>query len=59
MTTNHYALLSSRSPSDTESEPVAEYQEWPFQGFLKRVTIGNQMSYNLEFLLSHIPEYCT
>lgn len=55
---HHYAPPSSRSPSDTEeSAPVAEYQEWPFQGFLKRVTIGNQMTYNLEFSLSHIPEH--
>ncbi|KAH7342186.1 hypothetical protein BKA65DRAFT_478089 [Rhexocercosporidium sp. MPI-PUGE-AT-0058] len=58
---HHYTPLTPltpRSPSDTvESAPVAEYQELPFQGFLKRVTIGDQMTYNLEFSLSHIPEH--
>jgi hypothetical protein len=49
---------TSRSPSVVaESAPVAEYQEWPFQGFLKRVTIGNQTTYNLEFSLPRIPEH--
>jgi len=48
----------SRSPSAiAESPPVAEYREWPFQGFLKRVTIGNQTIYNLEFALPPIPEH--
>lgn len=36
---------------------VAEYREWPFQGFLKRITIGNHMTYNLEFALPYIPEH--
>ncbi|KAH7418908.1 hypothetical protein BKA64DRAFT_655560 [Cadophora sp. MPI-SDFR-AT-0126] len=55
---HHYAPPSSRSPSDTEeSASAAEYKEWPFQGFLKRVTIGNQITYNLEFSLSHVPEH--
>ena len=40
-----------------ESAPVAEYQEWPFQGFLKRTRIGNETTYNLEFQLSHILEH--
>ena len=40
-----------------ESAPVAEYQEWPFQGFLKRTKIGNETIYNLEFQLSHVPEH--
>ncbi|KAH7363929.1 hypothetical protein BKA65DRAFT_124992 [Rhexocercosporidium sp. MPI-PUGE-AT-0058] len=54
----HYTAPSSRSPSDTEeSASAAEFQEWPFQGFLKRVTIGNQITYNLEFSLSHVPEH--
>ena len=48
----------SRSPSAAvESAPVAEYQEWPFQGFLKRTRIGNETMYNLEFQLLHIPEH--
>jgi hypothetical protein len=40
-----------------ESTPVAEYQEWPFQGFLKRTTIGNQTTYNLEFALPRTSEH--
>ena len=39
-----------------DSAPVAEYQEWPLQGFLKRTRIGNQTRYNLEFQLPHVPE---
>ncbi|KAH6702758.1 hypothetical protein BKA61DRAFT_661179 [Leptodontidium sp. MPI-SDFR-AT-0119] len=55
---HHYTSPSSRSPSDTEkSASAADYQEFPFQGFLKRVTIGDQITYNLEFSLSHIPEH--
>ena len=49
---------ASRSPSaPSESVPVAEYQEWPFQGFLKRTKIGNNTTYNLEFQLPHIPDH--
>lgn len=40
-----------------ELAPVAEYQEWPFQGFLKRIKIGNETMYNLEFQLLHVPEH--
>ncbi|KAG9240032.1 hypothetical protein BJ878DRAFT_528619 [Calycina marina] len=40
-----------------ESAPVAVYQEWPFKGFLKRIKIGNETTYNLEFQLSHVPEH--
>ncbi|KAH8595151.1 hypothetical protein B0O99DRAFT_160076 [Bisporella sp. PMI_857] len=40
-----------------DDEPVAEYQEWPFQGFLKRTKIGNESTYNLEFQLPRIPEH--
>ena len=48
----------ARSPSTpTESVPIAEYQEWPFQGFLKRTKIGNETTYNLEFQLPRIPEH--
>ncbi|KAH8747563.1 hypothetical protein BGZ57DRAFT_739444, partial [Hyaloscypha finlandica] len=39
------------------SVPVAEYREWPFQGFLKRTKIGSTTMYNLEFQLPHIPEH--
>jgi hypothetical protein len=48
----HHILQASRSPSAlTDSAPIAEYQEWPFQGFLKRTKIGNETTYNLEFKL--------
>jgi hypothetical protein len=40
-----------------KSAPFAEYQEWPFQGFLKRTKIGNKTIYNLEFQLPHIQEH--
>jgi hypothetical protein len=54
----HYTPRTSRSPSTpTESVPIAEYQEWPFQGFLKRTKIGNKTTYNLEFQLPRIPEH--
>ena len=41
----------------SEAVPVAEYQEWPFQGFLKRIRIGDDVTYNLEFKLPSISEY--
>lgn len=37
-----------------ESAPIAEYQEWPFQGFLKRMRIVDDTTYNLEFKLPDI-----
>jgi len=40
-----------------EAVPVAEYQEWPLQGFLKRTKIGDDMMYNLEFKLPSISEH--
>jgi hypothetical protein len=47
----------SRSPSATGNlELAAEYQEWPFQGFLKCVRIENERTYNLEFKLPCISE---
>ncbi|TGO20650.1 hypothetical protein BPAE_0277g00010 [Botrytis paeoniae] len=40
------------SPSPAYTEPAtAEYQEWPFKGFLKRTSVGNVTTYNLEFHL--------
>jgi hypothetical protein len=48
---HHYTSRTSRSPS-AEAVPVAEYQEWPFQGFLKRTKIEDDVTYNLEF---HLP----
>jgi len=53
-----HASRSSRSPSAaTEAVPVAEYEEWPFQGFLKRTKIGNDIMYNLEFKLPRISKH--
>lgn len=39
-----------------ESVPAAEYQEWPFRGFIKRTRIGKETTLNLEFHLTHLPE---
>jgi hypothetical protein len=50
----HCASRTSRSPS---AAPVAEYQEWLFQGFLKRIRIGEEVTYNLEFKLPSISEH--
>jgi len=56
-TQQHPPQTSQRSPfTPTKSLPAAEYQEWPFQGFLKRTIIGNEIMYNLEFQLPHLPE---
>jgi hypothetical protein len=47
-----------RSPSTaTGAVPVAEYQEWPFHGFLKRTRIEDDIMYNLEFKLPPISEH--
>jgi hypothetical protein len=54
----HYVSRTFRSPSAVlEAASVAEYQEWPFQGFLKRIRIGDDVTYNLEFKLSSISEH--
>jgi len=45
---------SPSPPTTAEAVPFAEYQEWPFQGFLKRTKIGDDISYNLEFKLPSI-----
>jgi len=48
---------TSQSPSsDGESILGADYQEWPFQGFLKRTRIGRETTYNLEFRLPDLPD---
>jgi hypothetical protein len=55
---HQHASRPSRSPSvASETVPVAEYQEWPFQGFLKRIKIGDDVTYNLEFKLPSISEH--
>ncbi|TGO43913.1 hypothetical protein BCON_0735g00040 [Botryotinia convoluta] len=54
---NHcHSLRSAQSPSLVKPAPTAEYQEWPFQGFLKRTRIGNNTTYNLEFRLQDVLE---
>jgi hypothetical protein len=40
-----------------EAVLVTEYWEWPFQGFLKRTRIGDNVMYNLEFKLPSILEH--
>jgi hypothetical protein len=53
----HHISQTSRGPSAIqESVPIAEHQEWPFQGFLKRTRIGTEIMYNLEFKLPCISE---
>jgi hypothetical protein len=53
----HHASRISRSPSAaTKAVPFAEFQEWPFQGFLKRTKIGDDVTYNLEFKLPSVSE---
>jgi len=47
----HYSSRTSQSPAATGAVPVAEYQEWPFHGFLERTRIGDGITYNLEFKL--------
>ena len=47
----------SQSPSaDAESILGADYQEYPFQGVFKRVRIGRETTYNLEFSLLDLPD---
>jgi hypothetical protein len=48
---------TSRSSSCGVDSASAEYREWPFQGFLKLITIGDQTIYNLDFALPAIPEH--
>ncbi|KAF5869197.1 uncharacterized protein Bfra_011740 [Botrytis fragariae] len=44
-------------PSSVYAEPaIVEYQEWPFQCFLKGTSIGNVTIYNFEFQLRYIQD---
>jgi hypothetical protein len=55
---HRHASRTSRSPSTVvEAVPVAEYQEWPSQGFVKCAKIGDDVTYNLEFKLPSISEH--
>lgn len=47
----------SRSPSTTEkSQSAAEYREWSFGGSLKRVRVGSQTTFKLEFTLDDVDD---
>ena len=54
---HHPPRTSQSPPAPVKSAPIAEYQEWHFQGFLKRTRIRNETTYNLEFQLSHVPKH--
>ena len=55
---HHHASRTSRSLSAAaKAVPVAKYQEWPFQGFFKRIKIGDNVTYDLEFELPLISEH--
>jgi hypothetical protein len=51
------SLASQSPPAAIETALLAEYHEWPFQGFLKRTRIGNETTYNLEFQLPCTSEH--
>lgn len=48
---------SSTFVDDEQHRASRTSQEWPFQGFLKRTKIGDDMTYNLEFKLPSISEH--
>lgn len=55
---HHHTSRISRNPSAaTDSIPVTEYREWPFQGFLKRTKIRDNVAYKLEFELPLTSEH--
>jgi hypothetical protein len=49
------STVSRSSPADAESIG-ADYQEYPFQGLFKRVRIGRETTFNLEFTLLDLPD---
>lgn len=51
------ASQTSRNPYTGAEVPVAEYQEWSFQGFVKYTWIRNDVTYYLEFKLPSIIEH--
>ncbi|ELR07361.1 hypothetical protein GMDG_08376 [Pseudogymnoascus destructans 20631-21] len=54
--TTRGSTVSRSSPDDAESALGADYQEYPLQGFLKRVRIERETTYNLEFKLKDPPD---
>jgi hypothetical protein len=58
-----HQFQKSRSSSPLgDDEPAsntsAEYQEWPMHGFLKRMTIRNEIRYGIKFSLEEVPQLC-
>jgi hypothetical protein len=54
----YHVSQTSQSPSAAaKAIPVAEYQEWSFQGFFKHSRIRDDVTYNLEFKLPSISEH--
>ena len=49
------STVSQSSPADTESILRADYHEYPFRGIFKRVRIGRETTFNLEFTLLDLP----
>ncbi|KAF7865662.1 hypothetical protein EAF04_005828 [Stromatinia cepivora] len=56
---NHSCTSQTFRSSCDMIEPalIAEYQEWPFQGLLKCVMIGNETTYKISLQLDHVPEH--
>ncbi|KAJ8057802.1 hypothetical protein OCU04_013254 [Sclerotinia nivalis] len=52
-----FSTILSNSSVIIDPAPIAEYQEWPFKGFLNRTKIGDETTYNLEFQLQHVPKH--
>jgi hypothetical protein len=47
---------SSSGDEMSTSDISAEYREWPMHGFLKRITMGNEIRYRIEFSLGQSQE---
>lgn len=50
------STVSRSSSADAESIRSADYQEYPFQGIFKRLRIGQETTYNLEFTILDLPD---
>ncbi len=50
------STVSRSPPADAESILGADYQEYPFQALFKRVRIGRETTFNLEFTLLDLPD---
>lgn len=54
--TTRSSIVSRSSPTDIELTQSADYQEYPFQGIYKRVRIGRETTYNLQFTMLDLPD---